>query len=96
MGVVDSSWLSLKISDPSNPSLGIKSGIFISVPKKIVALATERNRLKRLIREAARGGAGKSILKNRGYYFRVVKNPGKLALRDAKKEFESLPWPPKA
>jgi ribonuclease P protein component len=34
-----------------------KPFIHLSVPKKIVRLATERNRLKRLLREAIRGEA---------------------------------------
>ena len=41
-----SEWLSLKVS--KNPQFRI------SVPKKVVPLATRRNRIKRLIREALR------------------------------------------
>ena len=47
-------WLSLKISQKTDPDKRPKALVFISVPKKIVALATRRNRLKRLIRETVR------------------------------------------
>ena len=49
----EESWLFLKISE-KDPKRNQKKDLFISVPKKIVPLATRRNRLRRLIREAVR------------------------------------------
>ena len=69
-------WLSLKVSikEKSVPVL------LISVPKKIVSLATRRNRLKRLIREVFRQEA--FFDQDKVYQFRVIRNPGDLGLKE--------------
>ena len=51
-----------------------KTSLLISIPKKTVRLATQRNRLKRLIRECFRKEL--FIDRERVYQFRVIKNPG--------------------
>ena len=66
-------WLSLKVL-PKAPAR-----LLISVPKKIVPLATQRNRLKRLIRETIR--LDKFFEKQPGvYHFRVTRFPGPVGL----------------
>jgi len=83
-------WLSLKVLENASKKPPAKPQIHISVPKKIVPLATRRNRIKRLIREAVRkeaffGDAGKV------YLFRVLRAPAeKLDLWDVKKLIVSL------
>ena len=83
-------WLSLKVSD--KVTIGdrvLKPGLFVSVPKKIVPLATKRNRLKRLIREAVR--ADDYFKKHdKVYYFRIREWPGEIRLSDVKKMIARL------
>ena len=51
-------WLDLKVSERGAArSSSPKAPYFISVPKRVVNLATRRNRIKRLIREAVRKSA---------------------------------------
>lgn len=78
------SWLSLKVSD--KVALGdkiLKPGLFISVPKKVVPLAVNRNRLRRLVREVTRAD---DYFKKRDkvYYFRVREWPGKTGLSEVR------------
>lgn len=49
-----------------------KPRVFISVPKKVVRLATQRNRVKRLLREAIRLD-GRFLREGQVYHFRVAK-----------------------
>mgnify|MGYP003393129302 FL=1 len=81
-------WLSLIISDKSvskkEPS---KKTVFFSVPKKAVRLATQRNRLKRLLREAARGFLPGD---DRVYSFRVMRDPKSVGLESVKKAVNEL------
>ena len=68
-------WLSLKVSDkPESGSDSLRTSLLISIPKKTVRLATQRNRLKRLIRECFRKEALTD--RHRVYQFRVIKDPG--------------------
>lgn len=89
--LVEESWLSLRISESGVKNLEKSPVFFISVPRKIVRLATERNRIKRLIREAVRlnpefKSAGKVL------YFSVRKKPKRPNLEDVKKQlFYSSP-----
>ncbi len=46
-------WLTLR-SSKADPGKNLKRSFFVSVPKRIVKLATQRNRIKRLVREAVR------------------------------------------
>ena len=64
----------------SNPQFSL----LISIPKKAVRLATHRNRLKRLIREAFR--ENKEVRGGNVYYFRVRVEPRdhKLKLTDVR------------
>jgi RNase P protein component len=83
-------WLSLKVSEKVIiKDRVLKPGTFISVPKSVVPLATRRNRLRRLIREAVRAddyfGHAKKI-----YYFRVHRWPGDVRLQDVKRNIEIL------
>ncbi len=85
-------WLSLKISRKldSNPS-SEKASVFVSVPKRVVALATQRNRIKRLIRETVRQD---SFFKDEGktYFFNVTRLPDvkALGLREVKTIVERI------
>jgi RNase P protein component len=67
----------------SAPS-GTAAKIFILIPKKIVRLATRRNRIRRLIREAVRM---ETFFKSAGkiYSFRVMKFPEAPRLWEVKK-----------
>jgi len=70
-------WLSLKISESPRPNNGLKKAlVFISIPKKVIRLATRRNRLRRLIREGLRRG-GFITGKNKVYSIRVASDPPK-------------------
>ena len=83
-------WLSLKISEnAASQNRGLKPGVFISVPKKTVSLATKRNRLRRLVREAVRVD---DYFKraNKVYYFRVHRWPGDLALQDVIEKIKEI------
>ncbi len=51
-----------------------KPSIFISIPKKVIPLATARNRIKRLIREAMRKNPYLNDPR-KVYFFKVVKAP---------------------
>ena len=62
-------WLSLKVLNKEKPA----PVLLISVPKKIVSLATRRNRIKRLIREVFRKEVFFS--KDKIYQFRVIHDP---------------------
>lgn len=73
----ENSWFSFEVSEKDPRKTGsAKPLIFISIPKKAVHLATDRNRIKRLIREAVREN---SCFKDpsKVYLFRVLKAPSK-------------------
>lgn len=74
-------WLSLTVSEAKNPEKnGAKKAFFISVPKKIVARAVRRNRLKRVLREALRGLV---LPPGKAHVFRVMRSPEKVNLQTA-------------
>ena len=73
------SWLSLKVQDRSDSRP--HPVLYISIPKKVVPLATRRNRVKRLLREALKGHALKT---GREYCFRVRLAPVDPSLQDVK------------
>ncbi|HTL70591.1 MAG TPA: ribonuclease P protein component [Candidatus Eisenbacteria bacterium] len=74
-----SSWLHLTVLDRSeSPSRHV---LHISVPKKFVPLATRRNRVKRLLREALRALPLKS---GKLYQFRVRRAPKDPTLAEVK------------
>lgn len=66
-----------------------KPQVLISVPKRIVRLATARNRLKRMIREAVREDI---FFKDRQkiYCLYVLKNIERLKTQDVRKSLEAL------
>jgi hypothetical protein len=47
-------WISLKIVEPMAGRHPHSPALVISIPKRVVRLATRRNRIKRLVREAVR------------------------------------------
>lgn len=87
---LDDSWLSLKVRRISEAKgVGPRQPVFVSIPKKVVPLATSRNRLKRLIREAIR----KDVFfqdKQRVYLIRVLRSIKGLRLNDVKVVLEKL------
>lgn len=83
-------WLSLKVSEKVIlQGKRLRPGLFVSVPKGIVRLATRRNRLRRLIREAIRKDAYFGD-ERKIYYFRIHRWPGELGLSDVKLSIEKL------
>jgi len=108
--LAETGWLSLKILEAEDrvgarrtlPAGRQASPLRISVPKKVVRLATRRNRIKRLIREAWRVGApacrtgryGQTPLQkdsNKVYAFRVEKMPSEeLGLKDVQAAIKNL------
>ena len=92
-------WLSLKIQEKpiaGNDSVvgaGLKPAptLLISVPKKTVRLATRRNRLKRLIREAFR--KKNDLEMGKAYIFQVKQNPGDPGLKEVQEVMDRLVVP---
>ena len=83
-------WLSLRVSDKKiSQGHADKHALLISIPKKNVRLATQRNRLKRLLREAVRGD---DFFKDPGkvYHFKIGSPPRGLKLRDVLGSLETL------
>lgn len=89
-------WLSLKIIDRRTPPpggtarpLSPRYRLLISVPKKSVRLATQRNRIKRLIREAVRldGLFGEA---DRTYLLKVQRDPGGIGLDQTRQQLHAL------
>ncbi len=78
-------WLTLKVL----PKTMGKRAFVISIPRKIVPLATKRNRIKRLLREAIRQDPHFK-LKGKFFSFRVHQFPGPVALADVKKVIQLL------
>lgn len=79
----------MKIQDKTGDSPRDPNTVFISIPKKIVRLATERNRLKRLLREALRANPE---LKKSGkvYFLRVTQRLERPALQEVLKTLKVL------
>ena len=60
----------------------------IVIPKKIAKLATRRNRLRRLIKEALR--LEFQPAKEKLYVFRALKDPGEIGLAQTKETIHAL------
>lgn len=77
-------WLSLMVSD-TDPSRSRVKKTLILVPKKVVALATRRNRLRRMIREVTRKDPF-FLRKDSFFQFKVIspapQDPGLAEIRD--------------
>jgi len=87
---LESDWLSLRISERSTIKKGSQGPlIYISVPKKTVRLATRRNYIKRLIKEALRTG---NFIKDndRTYSFRVMSVPEGLDFETVKRSLDRI------
>lgn len=65
------------------------ASLFFVIPKKTVRLATQRNRIKRLIREAVRGEERFNDA-SRSYWFRVVEKPEVLDFHEVKEAIRRL------
>ena len=77
-------WLALKLLEKSRPGGKIsQKSFFISIPRKIVRRATERNRIRRVIREAIRLQP-LPIAEEKVYLFQVRARPEKVGLETAK------------
>ena len=81
-------WLSLKTASRDVADQSAKHE-HLSVPKKIVRLATARNRVKRVLREALR--ATKTLRSSgKNYYFRISRAPSPETLRHAGETLREL------
>ena len=80
------SWLSLKVLDSP------QGCILISVPKKVVPRAVDRNRLKRLIRESVRRDAYFEVEKC--FAFKVIRHAKSLKLENVRKIIDELKTKP--
>ena len=86
----EDSWLSFEVSEKDpRKTRSAKPSIFISIPKKAVHLATDRNRIKRLIREASREYLG-LMDQHKVYLFRVLKAPLKPSLRQVQELLKKM------
>ena len=86
----ENNWLSFEVSKKDlRKTRSVKPLIFISIPKKTVHLATDRNRIRRLIREATRNN---SCFKDQGkvYLFRVLKTPLRPRLSQVQELLEKI------
>lgn len=89
-------WLSLKVIDRRTPPPGGSSRplspryrLLISVPKRSVRLATQRNRIKRLIRESIRLD-GSFADADKTYLLKVLRDPGSIGLDEARRALRGL------
>ena len=83
------SWLSLTVSGNSGSEITSgKATFFFAVPKKVLPLATRRNRMKRLIREAIRGDV--FFDRQKIYTFKVRRVPKILDLATVQKAINEL------
>jgi len=82
--------LTLKVDRPVPSGTGKAQVTHISVPKKIVRLATRRNRIRRLIREALRAIPGSKPAPGVVLYLRVSRLPARLTLADVRAALEAV------
>ena len=82
-------WLSLKVQNamPSK-TRPVKGRVFISVPKRLVRSAVDRNRIRRVLREAIR--LGRYFGKDQVVWLKVLKKPLKTGLHDADEALREL------
>ena len=86
----EENWLSCEVSEKdARQSRSVKPSIFISIPKKTVHLATDRNRIRRLIREATRAHPYFKD-QDKVYLFRVLKAPLKPRLSQVQALLEKI------
>lgn len=82
-------WLSVKRVDRASVRKSSGKSFILSVPRKIVRLAVERNRIRRLVREAMR--VMPSGLRDDGvYFFQVHRKPAALGLKEVQKTITTL------
>lgn len=79
-------WLAVRLERADTPGLPGGRGPLISIPKKTVKLATQRNRIRRVLREALRGTAAPAGFV---YRFRVTAAPARPSLESAKAAVKS-------
>lgn len=79
-------WLTVSVSGQNPVRAKLSGKILISIPKKVVAKAVSRNRIKRVLRVASQ-----IVLKadaDKSYYLRVVRMPKNVNVRMAKEALE--------
>ena len=82
-------WLSLSVSEGKYPNtIAAQRPFFISVPKKVVNKAVQRNRIKRVLREALRHET--LLPTGKVHIFRVTRAPEGVDLKMAKQAVHEL------
>lgn len=82
-------WLSLKVQNARPSKTRPAQGrVFISVPKRVVRLAVERNRIRRVLREAIRLGG--YFASDKVVWLRVLEKPALTSLRQADEALKEL------
>lgn len=66
-----------------------EKSFILSIPKRIIRLSTERNRIRRLIREAMRLGAFRSE-SAKIYYFQVHQQPTAPGLKEVQETVQTI------
>ena len=85
-------WLSLTVSEFHSPKFGVPGPlVFISIPKKIVKQAVQRNRIKRVLREALR--REKPLTEAKKHVFKVLRSPENVDLNVARQAVHELLHP---
>ncbi|GEM_PF-2125965 len=79
-------WLAVTLVRADTPGLPGGRGPLISIPKKTVRLATKRNRIRRVLREAIRGLEAPT---GHVFRFRVTASPAEPSLESAKSELKN-------
>ncbi len=83
---MDERWLKVVVSDIKTKPPKLSGKILISIPKKVIAKAVSRNRIKRVLRVAVL-----SMIKpqpGQAYYLKVVREPKIMNVHAAKQALE--------
>ncbi len=80
-------WLSLEVSESQGLEKGSGPSFLIVIPKKVIRLATERNRIRRLIKESVRHD--KFFQEEKVYKFKVKTRLASWSLAEVKEAIDA-------